>query len=58
MVLGEKEMLHSYTKIWVHLIWATKDRVRIIKPEIAPKVHNHFIEYAKENEIILETLNI
>ncbi|MCK4339044.1 MAG: transposase [Candidatus Cloacimonetes bacterium] len=40
-------MLHSYTKIWIHLIWSTKNRVRVIKPEIAPEIYHHIIEYAK-----------
>ena len=34
MVSNRKDiMLHSYTKIWIHLIWSTKNRVRVIKPE-------------------------
>ncbi|MEQ8715944.1 MAG: IS200/IS605 family transposase [Cyclobacteriaceae bacterium] len=35
-------MSHSYNKIWIHAIWATKERQMLIKPEIESKLH-HFI---------------
>ncbi|MBL7074727.1 IS200/IS605 family transposase [candidate division KSB1 bacterium] len=51
-------MLHSYTKIWIHLIWTTKNRVRILKPEIRPLIHQHLLEYAQASGTPLERLNI
>lgn len=32
--------MHSYNKIWIHAIWATKYRAPILNLEIEKKVHN------------------
>ncbi len=32
-------MSHSYNKIWIHSIWATKDRMQLLLPSIEQKVH-------------------
>ncbi len=32
-------MSHSFTKIWIHAIWATKDRLPLLKSEIEVKAH-------------------
>ncbi len=34
-------MPHSFNKIWIHAIWATKDRMPIINPDIEKKVHQY-----------------
>jgi len=34
-------MSHSYNKIWVHAIWATKERTQLIHGKIEKKVHNN-----------------
>ncbi|GAA5020336.1 IS605 family transposase [Marivirga lumbricoides] len=35
-------MAHSFNKIWIHAIWATKERIPFISPSIEQKVY-HFI---------------
>jgi REP element-mobilizing transposase RayT len=53
-----KKMLHSYTKIWLHVIWSVKNRKRIISPEKAIVIRKHIIEYANKEGIKLESINI
>lgn len=49
-------MTKSYTKIYIHYIWATKDRRRILTKEVREKVVKHIREYAKVNNIFVEEL--
>ncbi|HYK77270.1 MAG TPA: IS200/IS605 family transposase [Daejeonella sp.] len=32
-------MPHSFNKIWIHAIWATKERMPLIKPNVELKIH-------------------
>jgi REP element-mobilizing transposase RayT len=32
-------MPHSYTNLLYHIVFATKDRTALIKPDLAPKIH-------------------
>jgi len=50
-------MSHSYHKIWLHFIWATKDWQRLMKKEIRAKIFSHIKAYAGENDIYLDTIN-
>ncbi len=34
-------MSHSFTKVWIHAIWATKNRKELIDSSIEKKVHNY-----------------
>jgi hypothetical protein len=34
-------MSHSYNKIWIHAIWATKERVCLLEPAIESRIHNY-----------------
>ena len=34
-------MSHSFTKLWIHAIWATKNRKELIDFSIEKKVHNY-----------------
>ncbi len=47
--------LHSYSKIWVHLVWATLDREPMLSKPAAEKVAVWFAQYAKEKGIYLKT---
>ncbi len=43
-------MLHSHIKIWIHLIWATKNHNRVFNNDISQKLAMHMINKAN-NEI-------
>jgi len=51
-------MLHSHVKVWVHLIWSTKKRIRILHRDLCIDLFKHFIEKGEENDIVIEKLNI
>ena len=34
-------MPHSFTKIWIHAIWATKERAPLIEPEIEKELFHY-----------------
>jgi REP element-mobilizing transposase RayT len=51
-------MLHSYTKLYVHLIWGTKNRFNYFNKEIRDLVKDHILKYAKENNIEVLSINI
>ena len=46
-----------YTKIWIHLLWSTKNRSKIISKEIKPILLDHIRENAKEKGIHIDTIN-
>lgn len=46
-----------YTKIWIHLMWSTKNRVKLITKEIKPILLNHIKENAKQKGIHIDTIN-
>jgi len=46
-----------YTKIWLHLVWSTKNRRPIITNELRPKLLDHIISNCKSKEIYLEEIN-
>ena len=51
-------MLHSYTKLYVHLIWGTKNRFNYFNKDIRDLVKDHILKYAKENNIEVLSINI
>jgi putative transposase len=46
---------HSYNKIWVHLIWETLDKQKILTKSARIKVSEYFYEYCKEKNIYMKT---
>lgn len=50
-------MSHTYHKIWLHFVWATKNRTSLISKELKPKLIRHFKEYSEKNEIYIDTVN-
>jgi REP element-mobilizing transposase RayT len=46
-----------FTKIWVHLIWSTKNREKLIDKELKQKLLQHIKENAKLKNIFIDTLN-
>lgn len=47
----------SYVRIWVHLVFATKNRQPFLTKEIRVKLHQHIIENCKKKDIFLQAIN-
>jgi REP element-mobilizing transposase RayT len=46
-----------YIKIWIHLIWSTKNRYPFLKKELRSKVITHIYENADKKGIHLDFIN-
>jgi putative transposase len=46
--------LHSYSKVWVHLVWAPLDREAMLSKSAAAKASDWLGEYAEEKKIYLK----
>jgi REP element-mobilizing transposase RayT len=46
-----------FVRIWVHLIWSTKSREKLILPELKPALLDHLRLNAKEKNIWIDTVN-
>ena len=51
-------MKHTHSRIWVHLVWTTKFRERILFKETGKILFDFLINKAKETGIPFEALNI
>lgn len=47
----------SYIRIWVHLVFATKNREPLLIKEIRDKVYQHIADNCKEKSIFLKAVN-
>ncbi|MEN8118092.1 MAG: IS200/IS605 family transposase [Bacteroidota bacterium] len=47
----------SFTKIWLHCVWSTKNRNNIISHSFRPALLSHFREQAQEKGIFLDYIN-
>lgn len=47
----------SYIKIWIHFIWSTKNREKLINKELKYKLYGHIRENAKNKGIYLDHIN-
>ncbi|TAK55188.1 MAG: IS200/IS605 family transposase [Bacteroidetes bacterium] len=45
-----------FVKIWIHLIWSTKNRDPLLPKEIREKVFEHIKENAKDKSIYIDTI--
>jgi putative transposase len=50
----EAPVAMPFVKIWVHFVWATKNREPLLTDDIRQKVFQHIRENAKEKEIFLD----
>ena len=50
-------MSHSYNKIWLHVIFSTKERMPLIKPSVESKIHAHMKEQLESCGCILGIIN-
>ena len=46
-----------YLRVWIHLIWATKNRQPLISKELRPKLFAHIRENARKKGIHLDSIN-
>ena len=46
-----------YLRIWVHLIWSTKERRPLLNESLREKVFSHMKENAAKKEIYLDSIN-
>jgi len=44
-------------KVWVHLIWTTKNKEKILLNELKPLLFNHIKESAKQKSIYIDCIN-
>ena len=50
-------MPHSYNKIWIHAIWATKKRMPLIHPNIERKLYQFISEQLREQGCPVRIIN-
>ncbi|RJE75425.1 IS200/IS605 family transposase [Reichenbachiella sp. MSK19-1] len=50
-------MSHSFNKIWIHAIWATKERRPLINQSIEQKIHRYIAEQLKEQGCPVRIIN-
>lgn len=51
-------MVHSFTKIFIHLVWSTKFRQPFLNGDLRTAMKLHLEKYAQENNIRIESLAI
>ena len=49
-------MRRSYTKLYLHIVWATWDRMDLIDPEIEPVLYKYIRNKCEENQCWLEAI--
>lgn len=55
--LAKKTITMSQVRIWVHLVFSTKNREAYLSKEIRKEVHNHIIKNCSEKGIFLKSIN-
>ena len=45
---------HSLNKVWIHLIWETPDKQKILPAEARKKISNFLYNYCKEKNIFMK----
>ncbi len=46
-----------YLRVWIHLIWSTKNREKIINKELKPLLLDHIKQNAKTKDIYIDFMN-
>ena len=47
----------GYLKIWVHLVWTTKNREPLLTPEIKKQLLEHIVKNAVDKDIYIDFIN-
>ncbi|MCH8010915.1 MAG: transposase [Candidatus Marinimicrobia bacterium] len=51
-------MTHTHTRIWIHIIWGTKNHRKCLFKETGKKLYRHLMNLGNEIGVPLERLNI
>ena len=51
-------MLHSFTKIYIHLVWSTKAREPLLMKDVRQVVQEHIVKYSASKGITIECMNV
>jgi REP element-mobilizing transposase RayT len=54
---GDTVMAHTYTRLLVHIVFATKDRAATITPTLKPKLEGYMVGILKNLDVYLHRLN-
>ncbi|NTU58455.1 MAG: IS200/IS605 family transposase [Chlorobiaceae bacterium] len=46
-----------FIKIWVHCVWATKNRSVMLSREVRSSLFDHMIEHARNNGLFIDSIN-
>jgi REP element-mobilizing transposase RayT len=46
--------LHAYSRVWLHLVWATLERRRLLGKSAATELSAHLHDYAKQKGIYMK----
>ena len=46
--------LHSYTRCWLHIVWATIERRNLLPKPVAAKLSAYLHDYAQEKDIYMK----
>jgi putative transposase len=44
----------SFVKVWVHLVWSTKNREPVLTQDIRGKIFDHILENARTKDIFID----
>jgi putative transposase len=47
----------SFTKVWIHAVWGTKNREPVLSSKERQLLFNHIKEYARSKEIFILSIN-
>jgi len=50
-------MPHSYSALWIHLIWSTKNREPILVPALRKELFRVVLDIARDYEIYIDCIN-
>jgi REP-associated tyrosine transposase len=46
--------VHSYSRCWIHLIWGTLNREKLLNKKAAIRVSHHLTEYADTKDVYMK----
>lgn len=46
-----------YVRVWIHMVWSTKDFEPVLEKELREKLYAHILENAKSKNIFLDCIN-